>query len=76
MFVENDYILAAKLSKLFEISISLTNLQVIRFWFIECDTINVQDEATVLGVTNTQYAELIGIKLQSKDSELHGEVES
>lgn len=66
MFVENDYILR-QIKQIIRNLASLTNLQTV--FDLLSDTINVQDEATVLKVTNTYYAELIRIKLQSKDSE-------
>ena len=66
MFVENDYILR-QIKQIIRNLASLTNLQTV--FDLVSDTINVQDEATVLKVTNTYYAELIRIKLQSKDSE-------
>jgi hypothetical protein len=66
MFVENDYILR-QIKQIIRNLASLTNLQTV--FDLLSDTINVQDEATVLKVTNAYYAELIRIKLQSKDSE-------
>ena len=67
MFVENDYILR-QIKQIIRNLASLTNLQTV--FDLLSDTINVQDEATVLKVTNAYFAEfIIRIKLQSKDSE-------
>jgi len=66
MFVENDYILR-QIKQIIRNLASLTNLQTV--FDLLSDTINVQDEATVLKVTNTYYAELIRIKLQSKGAD-------
>lgn len=66
MFVENDYILR-QIKQIIRNLASLMNLQTV--FDLLSDTINVQDEATVLKVTNEYYAELIRSKLQSKDSE-------
>ena len=66
MFVENDYILR-QIKQVIRNLAGLLNLQTV--FDLLSDTIDVQDEATVLKVTNAYYAELIRIKLQSKDSE-------
>jgi len=66
MFVENDYILR-QIKQIIRNLASLTNLQTV--FDLLSDTINVQDEATVLKVTNDYYAELIRIKLQSKGAD-------
>lgn len=66
MFVENDYILR-QIKQVIRNLAGLLNLQTV--FDLLSDTIDVQDEATVLKVTNDYYAELIRIKLQSKESD-------
>ena len=66
MFVENDYILR-QIKQVIRNLAGLLNLQTV--FDLLSDTIDVQDEATVLRVTNDYYAELIRIKFQSKGAD-------
>lgn len=66
MFVENDYILR-QIKQVIRNLAGLLNLQTV--FELLSDTIDVQDEATVLKATNDYYAELIRIKLQSKGAD-------
>lgn len=66
MFVENDYILR-QIKQVIRNLAGLLNLQTV--FDLLSDTIDIRDEATVLKVTNDYYAELIRIKLQSKESD-------
>lgn len=66
MFVENDYILR-QIKQVIRNLAGLLNLQTV--FDLLSDTIDIRDEAAVLRVTNDYYAELIRIKLQSKESD-------
>ena len=66
MFVENDYILRQNKQVIRNLA-GLLNLQTV--FDLLSDTIDVQDEATVLRVTNDYYAELSRIKSQSKGAD-------
>lgn len=66
MFVENDYILR-QIKQVIRNLAGLLNLQTV-FDFLS-DTIDVQDEATVLKVTNDYHTELIRIKSQIKGAD-------
>ena len=66
MFVENDYILR-QIKQVIRNLAGLLNLQTV--FDLLSDTIDIRDEAAVLWVTNDYYAELIRIKLQSKESD-------
>lgn len=65
MFVENDYILR-QIKQVIRNLAGLLNLQTV--FDLLGDTIDIRDKAAVLRVTNDYYAELIRIKLQSKES--------
>ena len=66
MFVENDYILR-QIKQVIRNLAGLLNLQTV--FDLLSDTIDIRNEAAVLRVTNDYYAELIRIKLQSKESD-------
>ena len=65
MFVENDYILR-QIKQVIRNLAGLLNLQTV--FDLLGDTIDIRDKSAVLRVTNDYYAELIRIKLQSKES--------